>query len=101
MDDNAPNTEEAGLRFLRRLVTVLTATMIGGLLVLIVLFVTRFPDSGPSPLPDSVTLPDGTKPIAVTYGPGWYAVVTDGNEILIFDRDDHALIQSVTILTAK
>ncbi len=45
--------EPANLRFLRRLVTVLTATMIGGLLVIIALIVIRFSDRAPD-LPDSI-----------------------------------------------
>jgi hypothetical protein len=76
-------------------VTGLTAVMIAGLLVLIVLFVTRFPDPAPS-LPEAVTLPDGARASAVTFGPGWYAVVTTDNRILIFDEGSGALRQSVT-----
>ena len=88
--------EPANLRFLRRLVTVLTATMIGGLLVIIALLVIRFSDRGPD-FPDSITLPDGTSAAAFTQGAGWYAVVTDEDVILIFDRNTGKLRQTIAI----
>jgi len=83
--DEAPDIEEPGsLRFLRILVTVLTAVMIVGFIVLIGFLVTRFPDSGALPLPDQITLPDGTMPVAFTQTADWFAVVTDGDKILIY-----------------
>ncbi len=72
------------LRFLRQLVTVLTITMIAGVLVIIALLVIRLNEDGVS-LPASVTLPDGSAPIAFTQTKDWYAVVTEDNRILIFD----------------
>lgn len=84
------------LRFLRLLVTTLTAVMIVGILGILVVLVTRLRDTGPV-LPEEVTLPDGTAPVAVTAGPGWYAVVTDDNRILIFDRLTGTLRQSVNV----
>jgi hypothetical protein len=88
--------EPANLRFLRRLVTVLTAVMICGVLVVIGLLVTRLRDSGPD-FPRSITLPDGTEPAAFTQGDGWYAVITSDDEILIFDQLTGKLRQTVTI----
>ena len=58
--------------------------MIGGLVVVVGLLVTRFYSDGPD-MPDSITLPDGTEATAFTKGDGWYAVVTADNQILIFD----------------
>ena len=72
------------LRFLQKLVTVLTVTMIGGVLIIIALFVIRLNDDAIS-LPASVTLPNGTIPVAFTQTKDWYAVVTEDNRILIFD----------------
>ena len=95
MDDPV---EPANLRFLRRLVTVLTAVMICGLLVIIGLFVTRLgrlPD--PLALPDAIALPDGTRATAFTQAADWYAVVTDAGQILIFDRATGSLRQTVDI----
>jgi hypothetical protein len=93
----APDAQEpANLKFLRRLVTVLTATMIGGVLLIIGLIVIRFYDV-PPPLPDTLALPDGAEAISFTQGPDWYAVVTNDNRILIFDRVTGTLKQSIQI----
>ncbi|TLP66981.1 hypothetical protein FEE96_06410 [Parasedimentitalea maritima] len=88
--------EPPQLKFLRRLVTTLTAVMIGGLVVVISLLVIRLSDKGVT-LPDSITLPDGTTPTAVTFGNGWIAVVSDRNQILILDADSGDLRQTITI----
>lgn len=76
--------------------TVLTVVMIGGLLVITTLIVIRFSATRPV-LPDAITLPDGTRAEAFTQGRDWYAVVTQDNRILIFDRSSGALRQTVTI----
>jgi len=82
-EPNAPvNVEDmpepANLRFLRRLVTVLTATMILGLLTIVVLFVIKFVniDTSPMILPDAITLPEGESARAVTQGQGWIGIVS-------------------------
>ncbi|MEM6309194.1 MAG: DUF6476 family protein [Pseudomonadota bacterium] len=99
MDEPLPEPEN--LRFLRRLVTVLTATMILGITTIVVLVFIRFSQETPAQtapvLPDSLSLPDGAVAMAVTYGPGWYAVVTRQGEILIFDQSSGALRQTVTV----
>jgi hypothetical protein len=94
MDKHTP--EPANLRFLRRLVTLLTATMIGGVLLIIVLIVMRFRDVPPV-LPDTLSLPEGARALSFTQGPDWFAVVTDQDHILIFDRVTGALTQTVVI----
>ncbi|WP_206050237.1 DUF6476 family protein [Oceaniglobus ichthyenteri] len=97
--DNTPLDPEQQrmLRFLRILVTALTATMLGGLIILIYLFVTRFPQPTPVlALPDSIALPGGTSATAFTRGPDWLAVVV-GNEILIFDSTGQTLRQRIAI----
>ena len=84
--------------YLRRLVTVLTGVMIVGFLVLIALFVTRLWGTAPAiPLPDTITLPDGTTPTAFTRGSNWYAVVTDEDQILIFDANSGDLRQIIQV----
>lgn len=93
-DDAAP--EPGGLRLLRLLVTTLTVVMIVGLVVVVGLLVTRLSDKTP-PLPDQIDLPDGAKALAVTMGPGWYAVVTQDQRILIFDATSGKLRQTVEI----
>ncbi len=93
-----PEADRA-LRVLRRLVTVLTATMIVGLLVLIALFVTRFPRTGAAvALPPTLVLPGGGTATAYTQGDGWFAVVADGARIHVYDATSGALRQSVEIL---
>lgn len=88
--------EPANLRFLRRLVTVLTTVMICGVLVVIVLLVTRLNRDAPV-LPATIALPDGAQAQAFTQGADWYAVVTTDNRILIFDRLTGKLQQTVVI----
>ena len=95
-DPSEPIPEPANLRFLRILVTILTTVMIFGLLVIVTLFVIRF-SSTPQMLPDSITLPDGTKAAAFTMGTDWYAVVTEDEQILIFDRTSGFLRQTIAI----
>ena len=82
---------------LRILVTVLTVTMIVGLITVVAVFVTRFESGSPVALPDQVTLPEGERACAVTFGPDWYAVVTANDLILIYDRASGDLRQTVTI----
>jgi len=88
--------ETPQLRLLRRMVMLLTAVMIGGVLVTFALIVIRLSDRTPT-LPDQVELPDGAKAQAVTIGSNWYAVVTDDNRILIFDKTTGRQRQEITI----
>jgi len=94
--------EPANLKFLRRLVTILTGTMIVGVVVIIGLLVMRI-NSKPAPvstgpeLPASITLPEGARATGFTVGEGWYAVVTDGDEILIYGADSGELRQIIRI----
>jgi hypothetical protein len=97
MSDAPEGYEPKNLRFLRRLVTLLTATMIVGFLTVIVLLVIRLGQPGAPPLPDRITLPGGATATAFTQGPDWYAVVTDTNEILIFDPASGDLRQRIEI----
>ena len=70
--------------------------MIGGVLTIIWLIVIRFGDV-PPPLPETIDLPGDAKAVAFTQGPDWYAVVTDRDEILIFDRVTGRLKQTVIL----
>jgi hypothetical protein len=98
-----PARVSAQLVFLRRLVTVLTITMIAGMVLITTLFVIRFsgdrvPAGTQMALPVAITLPHGTIATAFTQGPNWYAVVTANDEILIFDLATGALRQTLVIL---
>lgn len=89
--------EPGNIKFLRRLVTLLTIVMIGGLLTIVSLFVIRF-SSPPAPsFPSEIRLPDGTTVTAFTKGDGWYAIVTATGEILIFDQISGEIAQRVQI----
>lgn len=79
------------------LVTILTGTMIAGLLVIIALIVIRFSNRGEIGLPDQIILPQGATAVAFTQGPDWYAVVTDTDLILIYSRENGKLLQTVTV----
>ena len=78
---------------------VLTLTMIVGVITIVAIIVTRMPVAMQAmpKMPDSVALPDGTRAVAFTQGPDWYAVVTAGDEILIFDRATGVLRQRVKV----
>ena len=70
--------------------TLLTLSMIAGVITVVVLLVTRLPQalavSGPN-LPEGFALPEGAEAEAVTFGQGWVAVVTKDKRILIFGPD--------------
>ena len=89
--------EPPALRRLRRLVTVLTAVLILGVITVVGLLVIRLSMLKPSApvLPAEVVLPAGETAGAVTFGSGWVAVVTRdaaGRErIRVQGRDGAAL----------
>ncbi len=70
--------------------------MIAGFLVLIAALVIRL-NADPLPLPDRITLPDGVNAVAFTQGADWFAVTTDSDTILIYDRATSQLRQTVII----
>ncbi len=96
-NSDAAGSEPANLRFLRVLVSVLTAVMILGIVTIVGLMIWKFSGDTAPALPEIITLPDGTVPVAVTYGAAWYAVVTAQDEILIFDKATGQLRQQINI----
>ncbi|MBT0958825.1 hypothetical protein IV417_15660 [Alphaproteobacteria bacterium KMM 3653] len=88
--------EPGNLRLLRRMVTLLMAVMIIGMIVLTSLFIIRFRAPQSMAFPPQITLPEGAKAQAITQGPGWIGVVTTDSRILIFDATG-ALTQEVTV----
>ena len=82
---------------------VLTLTLIGGVIVTVAALVTRLPRSGAQvvALPESLALPEGVEAQAVTFGPGWSAVVTTDGRILIFDTASGKIRQQVEITPAQ
>jgi Flp pilus assembly protein protease CpaA len=87
------------LAFLKWLVILLTLSMIGGVITVVWLLVTRMPLAmGRSPaVPAELALPAGETAEAVTFGRGWTAVVTGSGRILVFNTDG-SLRQEVTII---
>lgn len=77
--------------------TILTVTMIAGFLTIVGLFVMRFAEMNRVELPDTITLPDGSRASAFTRGEGWFAVVTEDDEILIYSRVTGNLRQRIRI----
>ena len=75
------------------MVTVFTASMILGILTILILVVIQIarPAPAPLPLPPEVRLPAGQRAMAVTQGRDWFAIVTMDSEererILVFDAD--------------
>jgi hypothetical protein len=94
--------EPPRLRQLRLMVLALTATLIGGVVAIVVLLVIRL-QAVPAPvaLPEEVRLPAGESARAVTLGADWVAVVTvDGlgqERIRVLDRASGAPRGEATI----
>ncbi len=101
MTEEAPISDRDArtLRYLKTLVTVLTATMILGVLAIATLLVIRLqrPDAA---LPQAIALPPGATATAFTQGADWIAVVTGDDRILIYDRSGTTLRQEIAILPA-
>lgn len=100
MDDGteALTVDEArNIRFLRRLVTALAAVMILGMIAVVALMTLRLTTSPPPLLPEAIALPEGARALAVTVGAGWYLVVSDRGEVLVYDRATGALRQRVPL----
>lgn len=100
---NAPDSEielPPSLRLLKVLVIVLTLTMIGGVITVVALIVTRMPKAFQvtPDVPASLSLPEGVVAEAVTFGKGWIAVVTKDNRILVFSEDGKLLQDMAVIL---
>ena len=83
------------VRLLKWLVIVLTASMIGGVIAVVWLLVTRLPHPMAAKPPaaalpagfPALSLPEGVSLRAVTLGEGWVAVVTSDDHIRIFGPD--------------
>ncbi|NBB99190.1 MAG: hypothetical protein GVY34_13660 [Alphaproteobacteria bacterium] len=95
--DGEENAMPPDVRFVKRLVVVLTSVMIVGLVIVVGLLVARITQAPPPlALPDSITLPAGTTPDAVTLARDWVLVLAEG-EILLFDRATGALSHRIAL----
>jgi len=72
--------------------------MILAIMLLVGLFWSRLPGGGARlQLPAAISLPEGVRPVGFAAGGDWYAVVTDGGRILIFEQADGSLRQEIVI----
>lgn len=62
-------------------------TMIGGVITIVGLLVTRMPDGAGPVLPENLTLPGGAVAEAVTVAKDMVLVVTQDGRVLVFGRD--------------
>lgn len=85
MSDMEPQLP-ADLRFLKALVTVLTAVMILGVITIVAVLVTRLPGAAVD-APEALAIPPGTTIVAVTRAPSFFLVTTDDDRLLVFDVD--------------
>ncbi|MCC5955789.1 MAG: hypothetical protein JJU07_06775 [Natronohydrobacter sp.] len=93
-----PDLPPPEVRLIKRLVLVLTSVMIVGLILILGLLVTRLGLSpAPLALPDSVTLPEGTRAEALTLSDRWIIVVTREGEALFYDRASSALRHRIAL----
>lgn len=70
--------------------------MIAGIVGILGLIWHRY-SNAQAPLPEVITLPDGAQATAYTQGSDWYAVVTQSDKILIFDRATGKLRKTISL----
>jgi hypothetical protein len=99
-DDTTPAPLPPAARFLKRLVLVMTVVMVAAFLAMtaLALRLLTAPQAAALPLPPDITLPTGARAAAFTQAPGWFAVVTEDDRILIYDRASGRLRQTVDIV---
>lgn len=85
------------LRWLKRLVTVLTVTLILGVITITGLLVTRLGRPAAPAFPESLALPEGVTPGAITRGADWIGVVTTDGRMFVFDTTG-ALQREIRVL---
>lgn len=74
------------LRWLKALVTGLAVVMGLGIIAIVVLLWMRLSQPMLPDLPETITLPEGARPEAVTFAREFIVVVTDAGEVLLYDR---------------
>ncbi|MEM7643888.1 MAG: DUF6476 family protein [Pseudomonadota bacterium] len=95
MSDNEDPGLPPDLRFLKALVTILTAVMIVGVITIVALLVIRLPSGKPT-LPDDLALPAGVGVHAVTQTPTRWLVTTTDERLLIL-APDGTLIRTIAL----
>lgn len=74
------------LRWLRILVTSLAVVMGLGVLAVVAILWLRLASPPLPQLPETIALPQGATPAAVTFARDWTVVVTETGEVLLYDR---------------
>jgi uncharacterized integral membrane protein len=87
------------LRWLKRLVTILTVTMIAGVLAITALLVIRLnTDAAPVVIaPGDFVLPEGVGLVGFSVVDGRTVIVGDDGVIRIYDSESRALLQDIII----
>ncbi|NKX43437.1 DUF6476 family protein [Roseicyclus persicicus] len=89
----------ANLRFLKGLVTVLTAVMILGVLTIVALLVIRL-NADPVPVlvsPGDFALPAGVGAVGISVIDGRTVIVGDDGRVRVYDSESRALLQDIEI----
>ncbi len=98
-----PTAEPAPLRRLRRLVTLLTLTLIFGMITITGLLAWRLSTGQKFALPEEIALPAGEVLISYAASPGWTVVITrdrqDAQKIHIIPRGRTEIHQTVRVRT--
>ena len=76
--------------------TALAVVMITGFVMLIVTLVIRL-NAPTVSVPEDISLPDGQIAQAVTFGDGWYAVVTTDQYLYIFQANTGEVLHEIQI----
>lgn len=95
--DDVPVQLPPSVRLLQWLVIGLTASLILGVLAVVVVIVIRFAAPPTPVLPEDLVLPAGMQALSVTLGSDWLGVVTMDDHILIYDRTSGQLRQTITL----
>ncbi len=99
-DYDRSEDERTTLKWLRILVLVLTVTMIGGFLVIVVLFILKFQSLGQAtlPLPEEITLAPGQEAAGFVQGDRHFYVITRNDTIRVHDAVTGTLVQEIRLV---
>jgi uncharacterized integral membrane protein len=98
-DAELPEALPASLRFLKGLVTVLTAVMILGVIAIVGLLVIRL-NADPAPIviaPGDFALPQGVSVVGISVIGDQSVIVGDDGVIRVYDSQSRALVQEFRI----
>lgn len=100
MNDQPPTQDEKALRLLRRLVTVLTAVMIIGIVTITVLLAIRLnqpvAQTTPDPIPETLALPEDTEILFSRRMAGNITVVTEDMTLIVLNPEGTEVLYIIT-----